>query len=217
MESYARPMMRRLVWLQTALFGAFLFVAWAYRGVPPTSPVYAGALGLAALPLAIPAHRRDLTGHPGLRLFLLLLLDAVLVAVAHSLRRLASPMGLLFLASTVVWRSTCAPAPISCARRRSATSLWRRPLLRHGERGLPGVSPGRCSSQSPFSGRGTAQSPSKPGATRRPGSLRMPILVVSALSLAAAVLVGHPQLGANFGGGRRRGSSVRRSSPCESG
>lgn len=206
-ESYARPMMRRLVWLQTALFGVFLFAAWAYRGVPPTSPVYAGALGLAALPLAILLTAAILPGTPGSGLFLLLLLDALLVAVAHSLRRLASPIGLLFLANTAVLAADlCAGAHLL-----RASALGYSPYggARYYGMGNEGFG---CLAASllfaiAFLWPQARRTPSKPGATRRPGSLRMPILVVSAFSLAAAVLVGHPQLGANFGGAVSAGAA----------
>jgi len=199
-ESYARPMMRRLVWLQTALFGTFLFVAWVYRGALPVHALYAGALGLAALPLAILLTAAILPGSPTSGLLLVLLLDAVLVAVAHSLRRLASPIGILFLASTVVLAvDLCAGAPLMRASALGYSPYGGARYYGIGNEGF-GYLAGSLLFAIAFLWPKARRAPSKPGATSHPGTLRIPLLVIAALSLAAAVLVGHPQLGANFGG-----------------
>lgn len=197
-DDYARPLTRRLVWTQVALFGVFFLLAWVRPTPAPGDrrAVRAAALLLAALPAALLLVGTRAPATPAAGAGLLLLLTAGLAGVAVALGRWLSPPGLLWLGAAGLF----AYDTLTGSRLLQASPIGYSPYAGArfygiGNEGfgllIPAAVLGLVLITS--DGRRGAASEGRKGAAVLFGA--------AVLLLALAVLIGHPSLGANFGGG----------------
>ncbi|MDH7568451.1 MAG: hypothetical protein QHJ73_02525 [Armatimonadota bacterium] len=195
-EDYARPLARWLVWAQTLLFGVFLLLAWV-RPHPHLAPLrFLRAVGvmIAAMPAAVllvgrlvplppvPPNPESSTGAlVGGALFAALL--ALLGMAAVVVRQRVSPVGVLWAAGAVLFLFD-----VVTGNRLLQTSPF-------------------C--YSPYAGARYYGIGNEGFGLLIPALLLAPVCLAparwglpvgGALLFAGAALVGHPLLGANFGG-----------------
>lgn len=194
-EDYARPLARGLVWGQVALFAVFLLSAWVRPGAIHTPYHRAGALALATLPAAValvalfsPASKQSGT-------LSLILLIGCLTSIGLLLRRWLSPIGVVWLVGGVA----LAYDLLTGNELLRASPLGYSPYAGARYYGIGNEGFGLLA---PALLLGIVCIVSAVGAKRRPaanGAAAYAILPV--IGLILAVLIGHPSLGANFGGG----------------
>lgn len=199
-ERYARPLGRELAWGQFAVLAALLFLMWVRPAPSPGDRrlLRAGGLLLASLPAAILLCGLPSPGSPAEGALLLLLFAGALAAAAALLGRWLPAAGVVWLpgaalllgdllaGSRLLQRSPLGYSPFAGAR-----------YYGIGNEGvgllLPAVFLGVL-----FLARPRAFGGAERGKDAE--ERRTPLLLAAGAALAAAVLIGHPSVGAKFGG-----------------
>ncbi len=191
-EEYGRPLARWLVWGQVTLFGIFLFLAWVRPAVSPgrARALRVAALAVASLPAAVLLLGRILPASAPVGGGFLAAILAVLVGAALLAGRWVS-------AGAMVW---LAGAAIGLYDLGTGNAMLRSSPL--------GYSPYAGARYYGIGNEGfglllAALVPATIALWPAAGSRRRPtrvLLAAAAAALAAGFLIGHPALGANFGG-----------------